>query len=354
MKLQIMSDLHFEMHADGGAELIRELDPTGVDVLVLAGDITMARHYEDLASVFKPLARKYRHILYVPGNHEYYKSSPSQVARNLAKLTKELPGVVIPENDTVVIAGQRFIAGTMWFRPDPTAEPNKRFMHDFSLIQDFEPWVYEQNAAFEKVLATHLEADDVVITHHLPAFDSVPARFARSAMNAFFVCDMAPQVREHQPRLWIHNAENRALAQATLEDEGFTVRLAASGADALASFTAAPADCVLLDIRMPGMDGIAVCRALRALPGGDDVPILFLTAQRDVDTFDRAREAGGDDFVTKPFRPSELLARVGAATKLRRTAIERRELYDIVRAQRDAASREVTFASTSRVPTAGR
>ena len=48
MKLQIMSDLHFEMHADGGAELIRELDQTGVDVLVLAGDITMARHYEDL------------------------------------------------------------------------------------------------------------------------------------------------------------------------------------------------------------------------------------------------------------------------------------------------------------------
>jgi predicted phosphodiesterase len=204
MKLQIMSDLHFEMHADGGAELIRELDPTGVDVLVLAGDITMARHYEDLASVFKPLARKYRHILYVPGNHEYYKSSPKEVARNLAKLTKELPGVVIPENDTVVIAGQRFIAGTMWFRADPTAEPNKRFMHDFSLIQDFEPWVYEQNAAFVKVLATHLEADDVVITHHLPAFDSVPARFARSAMNAFFVCDMASQVSEHQPKLWIH------------------------------------------------------------------------------------------------------------------------------------------------------
>jgi signal transduction histidine kinase len=131
------------------------------------------------------------------------------------------------------------------------------------------------------------------------------------------------------------NAQNRALAQATLEDEGFSVRLAASGAEALASFAAAPAECVLLDIRMPGMDGIEVCRALRALPGGDDVPILFLTAQRDVDTFDRAREAGGDDFVTKPFRPSELIARVGAAAKFRRMAIERRELYDIVRAQRD-------------------
>ncbi len=86
---------------------------------------------------------------------------------------------------------------------------------------------------------------------------------------------------------------------------------------------------------MPGMDGIAVCGRLRALPGGADVPILFLTAQRDVDTFDRAREAGGDDFLTKPVRPSELIARVGAAAKLRRMAIERRELYDVVRAQRD-------------------
>jgi hypothetical protein len=88
MKLQSMSDLHLEMHADRGAEFIRSLDPTGVDVLVLAGDITMARQYEDLENVFKLLARKYRHIRYVPGNHEYYKSSPKQVGRNLARLVK--------------------------------------------------------------------------------------------------------------------------------------------------------------------------------------------------------------------------------------------------------------------------
>jgi predicted MPP superfamily phosphohydrolase len=175
MKIQVMSDLHLEMHADGGAELIRELDPTGVDVLVLAGDITMARYYESLASVFEPLAIKYRHILYVPGNHEYYKSSPKQVARNLAKLAKEVPHVVIPQNEITVIAGQRFIAGTMWFRPDPLGDLNKRFMHDFSLIQDFEPWVYDQNAAFEKVLATHVEAGDVVVTHHLPRVGERPA-----------------------------------------------------------------------------------------------------------------------------------------------------------------------------------
>src|SRR6185436_17180541 len=92
------------------------------------------------------------------------------------------------------------------------------------------------------------------------------------------------------------NAENRALAKATLEDEDIPVVLAATGEDAISAFARAPVDCVLLDIRMPGMDGITVCERLRALPDGDRVAILFLTAQRDVDTFDRALRAGGDDF----------------------------------------------------------
>lgn len=131
------------------------------------------------------------------------------------------------------------------------------------------------------------------------------------------------------------NVENRALARATLEDEGFEVVLAVNGEDALACFGQSPVDCVLLDIRMPGLDGVTVCGRLRQLPGGSDVPILFVTAQRDLDTFDRAREAGGDDFITKPYRPAELVTRVGAAIKLRRMAIERSELFDLIRKQRD-------------------
>jgi signal transduction histidine kinase len=131
------------------------------------------------------------------------------------------------------------------------------------------------------------------------------------------------------------NADNRALAKATLEDEGYTVVLATTGDEGLAAFTSDRPDCVLLDIRMPGMDGIAACRRLRELPGGADVPILFVTAQRDLDTFDRAHDAGGDDFITKPFRPTELLSRVTTAVKLRRMAAERTELYELGRRQRD-------------------
>jgi two-component system sensor histidine kinase/response regulator len=131
------------------------------------------------------------------------------------------------------------------------------------------------------------------------------------------------------------NAENRALAQATLEDEGYVVVLASSGEEGIAAFEAEHPDCVLLDVRMPGTDGFAVCSRVRALPGGADTPIVFLTALRDVDTFDRALRAGGDDFLTKPVRPTELVVRVQAALKLRRMSTDLREHYELVRRQRD-------------------
>lgn len=131
------------------------------------------------------------------------------------------------------------------------------------------------------------------------------------------------------------NAENRALAQAVLEDEGYRVVVATGGVAGIEAFTRDPPDCILLDVRMPDLDGPATCARIRALPGGGDVPILFVTAQRDVDTFDRARLSGGDDYLTKPYRPNELIARIEASLKLRRIAVERSDLYKQLKQQRD-------------------
>jgi len=131
------------------------------------------------------------------------------------------------------------------------------------------------------------------------------------------------------------NEQNRALASATLEEEGFEVILAAGGEEGLRAFERDPPDCVLLDVRMPGLDGFAVCQRIRALPGGADVPVVVLTALRDVDTFDRALLAGADDFLTKPVRPTELIVRVQAALKLSRLSAELREHYELIRRQRD-------------------
>ena len=131
------------------------------------------------------------------------------------------------------------------------------------------------------------------------------------------------------------NSENRALARATLEDEGFDVILAEDGPAALREFDSREPDCILLDVRMPGMDGFEVCRRIRSAEHGRDTPIVFLTALRDLETFERALREGGDDFLSKPVRPAELLVRVQAALKLRKLSGELRGTYDLMRRQRD-------------------
>jgi signal transduction histidine kinase len=135
------------------------------------------------------------------------------------------------------------------------------------------------------------------------------------------------------------NAENRALACATLEDDGYRPLVAKDGEEAVDVVAAQKPDCVLLDIRMPKLDGIAACERIRQLPDGQDVAIIFVTAQRDVDVFDRALAAGGDDFMTKPYRPAELIVRIQTAMRLRQIARERGELYEQLKNQRDALQR---------------
>jgi two-component system, sensor histidine kinase and response regulator len=129
--------------------------------------------------------------------------------------------------------------------------------------------------------------------------------------------------------------QNRAFARATLEEEGYDIILAASGEEGIALYREHAPDCVLLDVRMPGLDGFATCARIRELPHGAETPIVFLTAQRDLDTFDAALRAGGDDFLTKPVRPTELLLRVQASLKLRRAYVSNREYVDLLRRQRD-------------------
>jgi len=131
------------------------------------------------------------------------------------------------------------------------------------------------------------------------------------------------------------NESNRLLARTALEHEGYAVCLARDAEEGLALFETETIGCILLDVRLPGIDGFAACERIRAMPHGKDTPVIFLTGMRDVETFDRALRAGGDDFLTKPVRPTELVVRVRAALQLRSVRTELKQHYELLKRQRD-------------------
>ena len=101
----------------------------------------------------------------------------------------------------------------------------------------------------------------------------------------------------------------RTALRLALEDEGWEVGEVSSGEEALAAFNLTPADVVLVDIMLPGMDGFDICRAIRK---SSDVPIVMITARSDTHDVVAGLEAGADDYLTKPFAPKELSARIRA------------------------------------------
>jgi adenylate cyclase len=111
-----------------------------------------------------------------------------------------------------------------------------------------------------------------------------------------------------------------------VEAQGYATIAAGSGAEALAKITVEAPDLVLLDVIMPGMDGYAVCRAIRSNRRTATLPVVMVTALDPMEERIKGLEAGADDFLTKPINPPELLARV-------RSLLRIKSLYDTVEAQ---------------------
>jgi two-component system cell cycle response regulator len=111
---------------------------------------------------------------------------------------------------------------------------------------------------------------------------------------------------------------NIALAAAVLEPHGFEIIPASSGEDALAHIMRAQPDLVLLDVMMPGVDGFETCRRLKSHSGTRLIPVVLVTSLRDPADRIRGIDAGADDFISKPFNPHELRARVRSLVRIKR------------------------------------
>ncbi|GAB6061322.1 diguanylate cyclase [Deferrisoma palaeochoriense] len=150
----------------------------------------------------------------------------------------------------------------------------------------------------------------------------------------------------------------RAMVTDVLRAQGYGIREAEDGREALAQVRERPPDLILLDVMMPEMDGYEVCRELRRRETNDDyIPILMLTAKGDVEDLARGLDAGADDYISKPFDNVELVARVRSLLRIR--ALQKRlfrqnleleaknQQLEALARQLDAANQELRLLSVT-------
>ena len=201
MRIQILSDIHLEFHHDGGRSFIADLDPEGVDVLVLAGDICA---WHQLEATLPDFCDRYPEVVYVYGNHELYGASFPHVRGLVGRLESSVENLHILDSALLEIGGVRFVGTTLWFpfRSDNIAY--ERNISDFQRIDGLRAHVYDEHERATRFLVDNVHKGDVVITHHLPTFRSVPPRYKSDPLTRFFVSPMDDLIRHRRPALWVH------------------------------------------------------------------------------------------------------------------------------------------------------
>jgi two-component system cell cycle response regulator len=131
---------------------------------------------------------------------------------------------------------------------------------------------------------------------------------------------------------------NLALIKRRLEWESYLIHTAENGGEAVAVAKAVLPDLVILDVMMPVLDGLQACRQLKEDPATRDIPVIFLSALDDTATKVSGLSLGANDYISKPFRVEELLARVAVAIRLKRERDDLRQTTEEARRRAEAAS----------------
>jgi PAS domain S-box-containing protein len=147
-------------------------------------------------------------------------------------------------------------------------------------------------------------------------------------------------VERNQPLVLIVDDDRgiRLVLRHVLEQHGYAVLEAENGVQGVSAYESQQPDLVLLDVIMPAMDGFDTCRRLRALPGGDRIPVLMITSLDDEPSIDKAFEAGATDYITKPIHLASVCHRVGWLLRARQVE------NGIIRAKKEW---EATFDAVS-------
>ncbi len=141
--------------------------------------------------------------------------------------------------------------------------------------------------------------------------------FAAKDFNAMAIATKQTTEKPYRVLIVEDEPDQQELLRYNLTRDGFDVSCAGTGSQALALLEAETPDVIVLDLMLPGVDGLEVCRTIRRRPQTQHVPIVMLTARSEDSDIVTGLELGADDYVTKPYSPRVLLARVRAVMRAR-------------------------------------
>ena len=217
MKIRLLSDIHQEFYHD--KKLYKS---QGEDVLVLAGDINVGA--ASVCNALERFANEAKHVVYVTGNHEYYRRSISEVDDAISVFTRDIPNISFLNPGSVVIDGVAFIGANLWtnFRKDYIAKQAcSRNISDFSVIKHFST-DYAANLHTEHIKyirdAYSLYGPamkKVIVTHFLPAVECISEQYRDKPgevdlLNYYFANDYGQEIADMQNTTWLfgHTHDN--------------------------------------------------------------------------------------------------------------------------------------------------
>lgn len=201
MKIFPISDTHLDMAKDHGISFVESLVPDPDTTLVIAGD--MCEHYL-IDYLIREFCARWKDVVYVSGNHEYWHCSLEDIDELLTKLDNEIPNLHVLQDKVVEIEGQRFIGGTLWFEWTPLHVIHGLGWSDFVQIHNDDRDIFQRHNRTRWFIEQHLQAGDVVVTHHLPSYLSIEPPYQGSILNIFYANRMDLLIEDVKPALWIH------------------------------------------------------------------------------------------------------------------------------------------------------
>ena len=223
MTLQYASDLHLEFRENRELLLAHPLQPVA-DTLVLAGDILLFSELRAYKPFLRELGRRFPHVFWVPGNHEYY---GSDIAERSGVLDEEVvPNVRLVNNIAVLHQGARLLFSTLW---SPVSHMNegavRRNMSDYHVIRygngplmpGHTTRLHEECRAFlEREFHQADNTSTVVITHHVPTLMHYPEQYKGDMLNEAFAVELHDLILAAQPAAWIYGHHHSNTPEFTI------------------------------------------------------------------------------------------------------------------------------------------